>query len=524
MPDVASPPVAVPTEGVRSLRRPAMPNGKSDQAADADFGKQLADMATGDERPTRSTGAREGREPPVSGWRQWGARFVPLDGDQGGVPEVAAANAAAADGEESEADTSLPAPVVVDDGLAVAAASATALPAVPAGPLPPPAMSIGPALSVPLSAPVDAVDAARSQQAKWTGPERSMMPRAAPNIAVPLRPTAVRAAADAVGPAPSTPQSPADATGSVQGVSVMGRETHLAPSMLPAGARQAIGRVAAEENSLDARVSADEVGASTKEAKPSAPYSIVAAARGKDGGQGPAQGSPGRAPVAQAGLGARAPAVEAGSQPQVVPAEDAVVNAPPASRGAGPVGHEALPSAQSLSSPLQQIADRIAADIPPVSEHGRTDFVASLPTTPPVQPHQVLTEKLHPAELGVVTVRIALKNDVLELQIETDRRDTARLVHADRETLSSLLRSAGYSVETMTVRAVDPSSAPASVGSQHASPDGAPQSQAGGSQPDAGPSGGRAHAEQDRNLHGSRRDSNDEQDGARHRAGDGLYV
>ena len=56
--------------------------------------------------------------------------------------------------------------------------------------------------------------------------------------------------------------------------------------------------------------------------------------------------------------------------------------------------------------------------------------------------------QLHPAELGVVTIRIALRNDTLELQIETDRRDTARLVHADRETLSSLLRSAGYSVET----------------------------------------------------------------------------
>jgi flagellar hook-length control protein FliK len=136
----------------------------------------------------------------------------------------------------------------------------------------------------------------------------------------------------------------------------------------------------------------------------------------------------------------------------------------------------------------------------------------------------VLTVQLHPAELGVVTIRIALKNDALELQIETDRRDTARLVHADREMLSSLLRSAGYNVETMTVRAVDPSSAPASLGSQHASPDGAPQSQAGGSQADARPSGGRAHAERDGNLHGSRRDSNDEQDGARHRAGDGLYV
>ena len=140
------------------------------------------------------------------------------------------------------------------------------------------------------------------------------------------------------------------------------------------------------------------------------------------------------------------------------------------------------------------------------------------------QPLKVLTVQLHPAELGVVTIRIALRNDTLELQIETERRDTARLVHADREALEPA-QSAGYGVETLTVRAVDPSSAPAPLGSSSpGSPDAAPQSQAGGSQPDARASGGRAHAEQDRNLHGSRRDSNDEQDGARHRPGDGLYV
>jgi chemotaxis protein MotD len=175
---------------------------------------------------------------------------------------------------------------------------------------------------------------------------------------------------------------------------------------------------------------------------------------------------------------------------------------------------------------VRQIADRIAADIlAGGSGQARADPVPSLPSAPMAQlPLKVLTIQLHPAELGAVTVRIALKNDVLELQIEAGRRDTARLVDADRETLSSLLRSAGYSVETMTVRAVDPSSAPASVGSSHGSPDGAPQSQAGGSQPDARPSGGRPHAEQDGNLRGTRRDGTDEQDGARHRAGDGLYV
>jgi hypothetical protein len=501
-----------------------MPRPESDQAADADFGKQLADIATGDERPGRPTGAKDGREPPVSGWRQWGAKFATLDGARGAVAEATAEKAAVVGEEGSEADALPPAvDTVVVDGLAVAAASATAAPldsiAVPAGPLPPPAMSMGPALAAPISAPVDGAEAlALRATLDAAGPARSAAPRSTANGAGPVPPVAQVAAADATGFVQG------NAAGAVQGVSIIGRETHLAPSIPPAARRQVNGRVAADPISRDAQVSADAVGAPAEEGRPSAPHPIVAAARSQDASQWPAQGSPGRAPVAQAILRARAAAAETGSRPQAASAEDAGLKAPPASRGTGPVSQEMPPPIQPPSSPVQQIADRIAADIAPTSEHRRADPVAALPANSTVQPLKVLTVQLHPAELGVVTIRIALKNDALELQIETDRRDTARLVHADRETLSSLLRSAGYSVETMTVRAVDPSSAPASLGSSHPSPDGAPQSQAGGSQPDARASGGRAHAEQDRNLHGSRRDSNDEQDGARHRSGDGLYV
>ena len=536
MPDVAPPSVAVPTEGVRGLRRPAVPKAESDQAADADFGRQLADMATGDERPAGPAGAREDREPPASGWRQWGAKFARLDGDRCGVPEAVAAEAVPAGEEGDEVKAALPAadPVAVDDGLAVV--SASSIPpnptAVPTGPvLPPAVMSIDAALTVPLSPPVHPEGPPRSLQAMWIDPPRSITTSARDGVG-PERSTAPRTAANGAGSAPSIPQgSAADATGpaqanaisTVQGVSVIGRETHLATP--PPAPRQVSGCVAAEATSRDAQASADIVGAPAEEAKPSASHPIVAAARSRDGNHWPAQGSPGGASAPQASLQARAAAAGTGSQPQVASAEDVGLKAAPV-RSAGPstaAGQETSPPIQPLSSPVQQIADRIAAEISPASGHGRTDPVA-LPANSTAQPLKVLTVQLHPAELGVVTIRIALRNDTLELQIETDRRDTARLVHADREALSSQLRSAGYNVETMTVRAVDPSSAPASLGSQHASPDSAPQSQAGGSQPDARASGGRAHAEQDRNLHGSRRDSNDEQDGARHRASDGLYV
>jgi chemotaxis protein MotD len=516
-----------------------MPNDKSGQAADADFGKQLADMATGDERPARSAAAREDREPPASGWRQWGAKFARLDGDRCGVPEAVAAEAVPAGEEGDEVKAALPAadPVVVDDGLVVV--SANSIPpnptAVPTGPvLPLAVMSIDAALTVPLSPPVHP-EGPRSLQAMWIDPPPSITTSARDGVG-PERSTAPRTAANGAGSVPSIPQgSAADATGlaqanaisTVQGVSVIGREMHLAPSTPSPAPRQVSGHVAAEATSRDGQASADIVGVPAEEAKPSASHSIPAAARSQDGSHWPAQRSPGGASAPQTSLQARAAAAATGSQPQAASAEDVGLKAAPV-RSAGPstaAGQETSPPIQPPSSPVQQIADRIAAEISPTGGHGRTDAVAALPINSTVQPLKVLTVQLHPAELGVVTIRIALRNDTLELQIETDRHDTARLVHADRESLASQLRSAGYGVETLTVRAVDPSSAPAPLGSSSpGSPDGAPQSQAGGSQPDARASGGRAHAEQDRNLHGSRRDSNDEQDGARHRPGDGLYV
>ena len=216
---------------------------------------------------------------------------------------------------------------------------------------------------------------------------------------------------------------------------------------------------------------------------------------------------------------------EGGSQRDPRPSLDAMPPAGPDAAVRGSQPRTALPTPQSPPSPVQQIADRIAADIALQRRGSAAPTARRSARELDGATAQGADRAAASAELGVVTVRIALRNDALELQIETDRRDTARLVHADRETLSSLLRSAGYSVETVTVRAVDPSERPGlASGRSTLRRTARRRSQAGGSQPDARPSGGRAHAEQDRNLHGSRRDSNDEQDGARHRAGDGLYV
>ena len=163
------------------------------------------------------------------------------------------------------------------------------------------------------------------------------------------------------------------------------------------------------------------------------------------------------------------PATVEGGSPRPASILDAMPPASPDARSAAASHETALPTPQSLPSPVQQIADRLVADIASSGEARPADGTAAMPAAATAQPLKVLTVQLNPAELGVVTVRIALKSDGLELQIETDRRETARLVDADRETLSRVLRSAGYNVETVTVRAVDPANAPAAVGSQHAS-------------------------------------------------------
>jgi chemotaxis protein MotD len=513
VPDIASAQVTVPPEGVGSRRRSGLPNGQSSRAAEADFGKQLAGVAAGEERAARPVEAREGRERPSSPLRQWGTRLAPSEPEDTTAEVVAAATA---EGKECEADALLATgPTAVDASLIVPASSSIGLPpaSTPAVGAPPlqPGMALDPAVAMPLadgtgparfmalSAILDAADAANSSA-----------PRDLAQGDLSLREVGKGAVADAMAP--------------IQGVSVIRRETHLAASMPPALPRQLAGRVAQEPIARDAQGTDDAADVPAGNGELGVLRLAGAVARGKDSSQWPSQASSGGAAVAQAGSHSRATTAEAGS-PRSASILDAAPSASADARSAAASHEAALPTPLSLPSPVQQIADKLVADIASSGEARPADGTAAVPAAATAQSLKVLTVQLNPAELGVVTVRIALKSDVLELQIEADRRETARLVDADRETLSRVLRSAGYNVETVTVRAVDPASGPAAVGSQHASPDGSPQpSQAGNSQSDARPSGGRGQAGHDGNLHRPHRDGKDEQDASRHRAGDGLYV
>lgn len=102
-------------------------------------------------------------------------------------------------------------------------------------------------------------------------------------------------------------------------------------------------------------------------------------------------------------------------------------------------------------SPAFQIANRIMHDVE-AADPAFTAQPAALPKDASPAPLKVLHIQLDPPELGALTIRMSLKNDMLHLQIEASRHDTARLIERDQDALSGMLRSAGYSVDGLTVQ------------------------------------------------------------------------
>lgn len=72
---------------------------------------------------------------------------------------------------------------------------------------------------------------------------------------------------------------------------------------------------------------------------------------------------------------------------------------------------------------------------------------------------RILNLQLHPADLGVVTVKMRLAGDSLEMELHTEREETAQLLRNDSEKLSALLRGSGYRPDAITIQvngAADP--------------------------------------------------------------------
>lgn len=300
-------------------------------------------------------------------------------------------------------------------------------------------------------------------------------------------------------------------------LTVVRRETHLAP-VVDAGVEWAA-RLAAEGRLLrtgaqrDTASSGDVQGPQAENGtQPSAEAQLV---------------DPQRAvtPVRDGQLGndwrrSSAPMAE----PQVTP------DVPTASGdGAAPIAHsDALINTSSAGGAVaQQIADRVA------SEAGTLTAQAGRPDAPTFAvKHEAAAKVLHlqlqPEGLGTVTIRMSVKDQALRLDLEVGRGEIAHMIQKDRETLSALLRSAGYMIDGVDVRVADASGAGAQSGNGQANTPmhGGGQSgssQAEGRSPEERSQDGRPQNERGNNAFGNGRNGEDEQ--ARNTArSSGVYI
>lgn len=65
---------------------------------------------------------------------------------------------------------------------------------------------------------------------------------------------------------------------------------------------------------------------------------------------------------------------------------------------------------------------------------------------------RILNLQLHPADLGVVTIKMRLAGDSLEMELHTEKEETAQLLRNDSEKLSALLRGSGYRPDAITIQ------------------------------------------------------------------------
>jgi chemotaxis protein MotD len=200
-----------------------------------------------------------------------------------------------------------------------------------------------------------------------------------------------------------------------------------------------------------------------------------------------------------------------GPEPAAPEAASSVDGATPAFDGSLPAG----------ASPARQIADRIVAEAAPGPAFA--DRAGVTPEQQGAKPAlKVLHIALQPADLGIVEVRMELKDTELTLHVEAERAETAELIRNDQDTLSKLLRSAGYAVDGGSIRVADVASTPSGQNGTQTNLNSSAQSQQGAAERQGhghrGAPGSNAHA------NGPQTSRNDTHETQTIRPGVGLYI
>lgn len=225
-----------------------------------------------------------------------------------------------------------------------------------------------------------------------------------------------------------------------------------------------------------------------------------------------------------------------GGTPSTVPVRgDAPVFEVPAIVG-GQSGEAEQDGGAALPSPAQQVFGRIASVLQEAGEAAPqpafSQFVPGRELAAP-QPLRALELSLQPEGMGTVTVKLAIRNDTVWVQLDLSRAEAAQLIDRDREVLSSLMKSAGYQVDELSVRHVESDRAAIPLTQAAADPLNAVRD--GGNQstlPDPSSGGQSAHGQRnpERSAHGGAPGTRDESirsdnpPASRMAAGGGVYI
>ncbi|WP_244426838.1 flagellar hook-length control protein FliK [Methylorubrum extorquens] len=152
------------------------------------------------------------------------------------------------------------------------------------------------------------------------------------------------------------------------------------------------------------------------------------------------------------------PQAEGGARAESAGSDAVTIEAPRPDMPLAPSGPQetaGLPT-PAPASPLRQIVDAVAAQLPAAPAAMATPSARPIPASTEAGPLKILTLQLHPADLGSVLVRMRLQDGRLEMSLRTSREETAERLRKEGDLLAGLLREAGYEPEAVTIQSGGP--------------------------------------------------------------------
>jgi chemotaxis protein MotD len=227
----------------------------------------------------------------------------------------------------------------------------------------------------------------------------------------------------------------------------------------------------------------------------------------KDGAVQPRQPQPTQRAETPVDLRTAFSDIPAAEQPEAVTNGDDALPAPDRPRDTPPVvirQETVLPSA-GQPPVAHQAAERIIAALQSSDSAASSDRAQPARQGDAPGPVRTLHIQLQPADLGTLTVKLSLRDQMLDIKLEAAEHRTARILEADREKLTEILRSAGYALDGVTVQISSPEKPVQTLNAMtgqggNGQANAGSQSQAGGAQSDAQRGQGSQRGNDDRSF------------------------